>query len=122
MSALTGVGPAMASGSQVCSGNCADLPSAPPSSSAAAAIGSADPTGQLHQRLDVERAQIGEQNEEADRHRGVADPGDDERLARGEPVGGIAIPEADQEIAAEADAFPAKIEEQQVVCEDQYQH
>ncbi len=37
MSALTGLGPAMASGSHVCSGTCADLPTAPPSSSRAAA-------------------------------------------------------------------------------------
>ena len=29
MSAETGVGPSMASGSQTCSGNCADLPAAP---------------------------------------------------------------------------------------------
>ena len=29
MSALTGVGPSIASGSQTCSGNCADLPIAP---------------------------------------------------------------------------------------------
>ena len=29
ISALIGVGPAIASGSQVCSGNCADLPTTP---------------------------------------------------------------------------------------------
>src|ERR1700759_1366361 len=29
ISALTGVGPAIASGSQTCNGNCADLPTAP---------------------------------------------------------------------------------------------
>ena len=29
MSALTGVGPSIASGSHTCSGNCADLPTAP---------------------------------------------------------------------------------------------
>ncbi len=33
MSAETGVGPSIASGSQVCSGNCADLPITPPSTS-----------------------------------------------------------------------------------------
>ena len=33
ISADTGVGPAIASGNHVCSGNCADLPTAPPSSS-----------------------------------------------------------------------------------------
>ncbi len=43
MSALTGVGPAMASGSQVCSGSCADLPTAPPSSSNAAATTTESP-------------------------------------------------------------------------------
>ena len=32
ISAETGVGPAIASASQVCSGSCADLPTAPPSS------------------------------------------------------------------------------------------
>ena len=38
MSALTGVGPAIASGSQVCSGNCADLPTTPHSSSSVAMV------------------------------------------------------------------------------------
>ena len=47
ISALTGVGPAIASGSHVCSGNCADLPSAPPSSSAAAATATPEPGGHL---------------------------------------------------------------------------
>jgi hypothetical protein len=32
ISAETGVGPAIASASQVCNGSCADLPTAPPSS------------------------------------------------------------------------------------------
>ncbi|OPZ81135.1 MAG: hypothetical protein BWY76_03132 [bacterium ADurb.Bin429] len=44
MSALTGVGPAMASGSHVCSGSCADFPTAPPSSSSAAATAAVEPT------------------------------------------------------------------------------
>ncbi len=38
ISALTGVGPAIASGSQVCSGNCADLPTTPHSSSSVATV------------------------------------------------------------------------------------
>src|SRR3954451_6194710 len=38
MSAETGVGPAMASGSHVCSGNCADLPTTAHSSATEAAI------------------------------------------------------------------------------------
>jgi hypothetical protein len=36
----------MASGNQVCSGSCADFPSAPPRSNVAAATADADPTGQ----------------------------------------------------------------------------
>ena len=43
ISAEIGVGPSIASGSQVCSGNCADLPATPASSSSAAA--SATPGG-----------------------------------------------------------------------------
>jgi hypothetical protein len=39
ISAETGVGPAMASGSQVCSGNCADFPATPQSSSSAMTVG-----------------------------------------------------------------------------------
>ncbi len=38
ISALIGVGPAIASGSQVCSGNCADLPTTPQSSSRVAIV------------------------------------------------------------------------------------
>src|SRR5690348_809255 len=38
ISALTGEGPAMASGSHDCSGNCADLPTAPPTSSIAMTV------------------------------------------------------------------------------------
>src|SRR5258706_14403204 len=37
ISALTGAGPAIASGSQLCNGNCADLPTTPASSSRVAA-------------------------------------------------------------------------------------
>ncbi len=38
MSAETGVGPSMASGSQVCSRNCADLPMAPMNSSSDSSV------------------------------------------------------------------------------------
>ncbi len=41
MSAETGVGPAMASGSQTCRGNWADFPMAPPKSRSAAAVSTA---------------------------------------------------------------------------------
>ena len=44
MSALTGVGPSIASGSQVWSGTCADLATAPPSSPSATSTASVDPS------------------------------------------------------------------------------
>ncbi len=47
MSALTGDGPAIASGSHVCSGTCADLPTAPPRRSRAAATATAEPGTKL---------------------------------------------------------------------------
>ena len=43
--ALTGVGPAIASGSHVCKGSWADLPTAPPRSRRAAATAIPEPTG-----------------------------------------------------------------------------
>ena len=59
--ALVGVGPAIASGNQTCSGSCADLPTAPPSSKRAATnriSGSRVPLfgGALHEILNPERA------------------------------------------------------------------
>ena len=45
MSAETGVGPAIASGSQVCSGTCADCPTAPPSSRSAMIVTVVEPSG-----------------------------------------------------------------------------
>ena len=123
----TGVGPAIASGSQVCKGSCADLPTAPPSSSKVIAVIAGPPSTKCRCAssdclLNVERAEVAKQPEEADRHQGVAHPGDDEGLARRRAIGGILVPEADQEVAAQADPFPAEEQEQQVVAQNQEQH
>ena len=52
----------------------------------------------------------------------VANAVDDERLDRGGIGGGTIIPVADQQVGAEADAFPAEEQLQQVVRRHQHQH
>ena len=64
ISALTGVGPSIASGSQTCSGNCALLPTAPQNTSSAAAVVTAVPapaTGQRPARVAKSRLPASDQ-------------------------------------------------------------
>lgn len=75
-----------------------------------------------HRLLDVEGVELPEQQEEADRKRGVPDPGDDEGLLGGEAVLPIPMPESDQQVRAEAHALPAEIEREQAVAQDQNEH
>ena len=63
-----------------------------------------------------------EQQEQAHRERRVAHARDHECLLRRRPVGRIAVPEPDQQIAAQAHAFPAEIQQQQVVGQHQREH
>ena len=79
------MGPAIASGSQVCSGNCADLPATPASSSRAISGGvieSAVGDG-AQDAGDPEGAGVGGEGEQADQEGDVAELGDQERLERG---------------------------------------
>ena len=52
----------------------------------------------------------------------IAHAGHDERLARRRAVRGIAVPEADQQIAAQSHAFPAQQEKQEIVPQQQRDH
>ena len=76
----------------------------------------------MQQILDVERAQAVEQKKQADCHGGVAHTGHDEGLSRRAPVHRILVPEADEQITAQADAFPAEIQQQEVVRQQQRHH
>ena len=125
ISALTGVGPAIASGSQVCRGTWADLPIAPPMIRndmrvAAPAVRRPGAAREIDWMSSVPNCLT--IRNRADGKRGVADAGDDERFLGGDDVRAVLIPKPDQQIRAQADALPAKVEEEQVVGEDEGEH
>src|SRR5215470_17132712 len=106
MSADTGVGPSIASGSHVCSRNCADLPMAPMNSSRHSTVR----VSHWWPRNSMGLPAISGAEREAE----VADAVDDERLD-GRRVGvGLQVPEADQQIGGEAHTLPAEEHLQEV--------
>lgn len=52
----------------------------------------------------------------------VAHAGNDEGFHGRRAVGRIFVVEADQQVAAQAHAFPTQVHQQQVVCQYQYHH
>ena len=121
ISAETGVGPSIASGSQVCSRNCADLPIAPMKSSRQTPV-IASGLVEMHSQeqvddslaglssafsrqvagsggkhgFEADRAEQHEDAENAERKAEIADTVDDERLDCGSRCGRLLVPEADQ--------------------------
>ena len=134
MRAETGVGPSIASGSQVCSRNCADLPIAPMNSSRQASVAAsqskpmkctvlpARPGAAANTWSKVDRAGQIEGEEDAEREAEVAHAVDDEGLDRGGVGRGPVVPEADQQVGHEADALPAEEQLHQIVGRHQHQH
>ena len=132
--AETGVGPSMASGSQVCSRNCADLPMAPMNSRRQISgqhvdlhpqkfHGLADLVrGRGEHRVVLQGVEHGEDGEDAEREAEIADAVDDEGLDGGGIGRGPVVPEADEEVAHQADALPAEEELKEVVRRHQRQH
>ena len=138
--ALTGVGPSIASGSQTCSGNWALLPHAPSSSSRQIAVARQPPTNspgvasrvcpstpahQLsadHVSWKFERAVGRPDQEHAQGEAEIADAIDQERLLAGRGRRGLLVPEADQQVAAQADRFPEHVQQHEVARRDQHGH
>ena len=132
--AETGVGPSIASGSQVWSPICADLPIAPTNSRMRGKGQRIDaPAEKIHRRADrtrrlaehnpeIERAEDHENREDAERKAEIADTVDEKGLDRRGVGGGPVVPEADQQIRHQADTFPAEEQLNEVVGGDQRQH
>ena len=125
ISAETGVGPSIASGSHACSGNWPDLPHAPSSSSSVIAsehaAGSSSPDPREHLGV-LQRAELRPQQEDRDRQADVADPVHEERLLRRGGRGRAVLVPADQQVGGQADALPAEVEHHEVVAQHQQQH
>lgn len=77
---------------------------------------------QDHQLADIQRAQLVVEDEQCERQEHVAHAGHDEGFHRRRAVGRIFVVEADQQVAAQAHAFPTQIHQQQVVRQHQDHH
>ena len=125
MSADTGVGPAIASPSQDCSGNCADLPHAASSSISPIAVSvpsDARPPRRRARSRSPALPNVREQQPHRDQQPDVTDAVGDERLLRGDRVRRVVVPEPDEQVRRETHALPADEQQHVRVREDQQQH
>ena len=137
MSALTGVGPSIASGNQTCSGTWPDLPIGATENQQrdagrnghANACGSRDQPAKRGLFEAAVAAVVKEQRpsfriepHHAEQQRQVADPRRNERLLRCRRRAGLVIPKADQQVGSQPDDLPADEKQQQAVGDDQPEH
>ncbi len=85
-------------------------------------LASGDGLGIGEDRVEIDRGEQPEHAKNAEGEAEIADTVDDERLDRRRVGGGAVIPEADQKIGGEADAFPAEEHLQKIVGSHQHQH
>ena len=71
---------------------------------------------------EAQRPEVDPDHDHAEAEPEVADAVDDERLLRRSRRRRLLVPEADEQVAAQADQLPADVEEQEVVGQDQHQH
>ena len=120
--ALTGVGAAIAPGSQKWNGKMADLLNAPIRISTIAMVTDV-PAGGSATISDSEiRAGDLTQDDDADQHGQAAGGGDQQGLGRGPATGGAYRVEADEQERQDRRQFPEDVEHQHVVAADQAEH
>ena len=72
--------------------------------------------------VEAQRPEVDPDHDHAEAEPEVTDAVDDERLLRRSRRRRLLVPEADEQVAAQAHQLPAHVEEQEVVGEDQHQH
>ncbi len=129
MSAETGVGPSMASGSQTWRGNWADLPKAPSMMQKGMYLSMGPKVARNWVSCEFgedggefDAAEVGVDEEDADGEAEVADAVGDEGFFGGGDCGGARVVVADEEVGGESDAFPAEVEEDEVIAHDEEGH
>ena len=78
--------------------------------------------GSLHELLNIQRTQIMEEQKQPDHHGGIAHAGHDECFASRPAIRRVPVPEPDEQITRQADAFPSQVKQQKVVRQKQRQH
>ena len=78
--------------------------------------------GARHHLLDIQGAQLPENQEQTQGQKHIANPGHHEGLERGHAVGAVLIVVADQQVTAQANPFPAQEQQEQIVPEHQHEH
>ena len=127
ISAETGVGPSIASGSQVWSGTWADFANAPTQISRQivdddALVRAEGLARGVERRQEVEGPELAEDEQRGEHEADVADDVDHERLHARLGRGRAPVPEADQRVGGEADERPADDQDDEVAREDEQQH
>ena len=80
------------------------------------------PSRSRHHRLEVEAAERHEDEEDAEQEAGIPDAVDDERLLAGVRGALLVKPEADEQVGAQPDPFPADEHDEVVRAQDEGEH
>ena len=76
----------------------------------------------LEDLVEAQRPEVDPDHDHAEAEAEVADAVDDERLLGRSGRRRLLVPEADEQVAAQADRLPADVQQQEVVGQDQQQH